>query len=1326
MVGPFRKRQQSAENTQGVSARGRFVRWGRKMASVFLWGLAGLTLVLALVVFLPPLRSSLLGWGLGFVEEALPGRLTVGEAKWPGLGHLVLRDVLWIADIGDAPGDTLADVALIDLQLDLGALRERDGRVESLALDVRNVDVPFIVSATASPASKVVADTTVSDSPLGEIPFLDPGSLPGVPSATLDELDIEVARIRIAPGMVIRDMILAGDADVGKGRRATAVVDHVEARFLAVIGDTAGAPLWEVEIDHLGFGLNLEAKAQSEGGWKVGTAGLDSLNLKIAPTDNPALARIWAGSDPVILEAKGNLARDRDHFEGGLECDFVLPGSARFHPWLPADFPHDEFGSVTGRLGLTGVFENPEAQVELNLDFGSSTWLERGVVAINAAADVTTLKDNWIDAVTARLDTLDIQLEGIQMSGSGDWGPRKSDVMVDLDLRDMRLPTLFLAAAHPEWVDLIPAADQVGLDATARLGRDGTKFNGGLECEFELPGSSHFRTWLPEEFPHEEFDRVVGSLDLQGHYDRPGVGGRVRFDFGSNTWAERGLIAGEAETDLDELSSQGLRALVARLDTLEIGVEGISISSSGALGPEELVLDFEGVMSDFTLPGLFVSSELSPSEIGLRVDVALSGSLEEPEIIAEINGGMDSPELVVPAFDFAMEGDRRNVEAVVNAGGGLLLNGTRLDSLRAEVRGKAAGLDSMAINFGAGIWRDQNSVTVAGMVRGDTVRVVHVDSLVTRTFGREMRTKEPFTFTLGPGPQAFELTQMDFVGDPGSILARGLWNESKRDLEVAMDLLLGEELLQEVAPSPMWSLNGGADLKLDLNADLEGGQEDSGVSGRFSADLLPHREEPPLGIDLIFNSRGGSEALLDAEFTVNSADTLLFQAQLDWPGKAGPEGGFWLPDPDQDLVLTVPPQTLDLAHINRRLPDETVFRGKVDLAAEIHVFPPGKGDKPDSLALIPLRGSVEASLGIPRLKIDLPNRSWVQTVVDAQVEGTLADPKLKARVEFTSGFIRIPEIPRNLHPVEGHSYLWALNDSLLAAMDSTDVDSLAVIPGSTRTDSLQVFRSPEQSGPALKPPGPALLPEMEVEVAISNDIRIIGYGIDIKLQGGVKVTRGYDKDHLPGPSVKGSLQVVEGSLKAMNRVFTVERGNIKFNGVVPPDPNFDLMLESMVNAYLVRILISGRASAPVIQLTSEPDLNREDVMAVLLFGQPMNDLDTDQRGRMDEENDPSKELQKNMAGLAMAFGGRGLQEGMSDSFGVDVVQMGSDSSGGSTLMVGKFITPDIMLKYNQSLEKSGTYFMTLEYSLNRYFKLVSTYGQGEEASGGELQWSRRY
>ena len=66
------------------------------------------------------------------------------------------------------------------------------------------------------------------------------------------------------------------------------------------------------------------------------------------------------------------------------------------------------------------------------------------------------------------------------------------------------------------------------------------------------------------------------------------------------------------------------------------------------------------------------------------------------------------------------------------------------------------------------------------------------------------------------------------------------------------------------------------------------------------------------------------------------------------------------------------------------------------------------------------------------------------------------------------------------------------------------------------------------------------------------------------------------------------------------------------------------------------------------------------------------DLDTDQRGRMDEENDAAQQMRDNMAGLAMAFGTRGLQDSMSETFGVDMVQMGSDSEGGSTLEVGKY------------------------------------------------------
>jgi len=73
-----------------------------------------------------------------------------------------------------------------------------------------------------------------------------------------------------------------------------------------------------------------------------------------------------------------------------------------------------------------------------------------------------------------------------------------------------------------------------------------------------------------------------------------------------------------------------------------------------------------------------------------------------------------------------------------------------------------------------------------------------------------------------------------------------------------------------------------------------------------------------------------------------------------------------------------------------------------------------------------------------------------------------------------------------------------------------------------------------------------------------------------------------------------------------------------------------------------------------------------------------------------------------------------------------MVEVGSDSDGDSTLMVGKFINPRLMVKYHHSLTKSGTFYVTMEYALSRVFRVISTYGQGEEDSGLELTWRRRY
>ncbi len=194
----------------------------------------------------------------------------------------------------------------------------------------------------------------------------------------------------------------------------------------------------------------------------------------------------------------------------------------------------------------------------------------------------------------------------------------------------------------------------------------------------------------------------------------------------------------------------------------------------------------------------------------------------------------------------------------------------------------------------------------------------------------------------------------------------------------------------------------------------------------------------------------------------------------------------------------------------------------------------------------------------------------------------------------------------------------------------------------------------------------------------------------------------------------------------MNRTFDVTRAEVTFTGAVPSDPLLDLLLVAQVEATTVNLRVTGHATDPRIELSSNPDMNRADIMAVLLFGRPANDLDAEQRGQAQSQNDPARQLRENLAGLALAFGTADLQNSVSNTLGVDIVELGADSSGGSTLTAGKFLGPKILLKYNTSLEKSGTFFVTLEYTLSQIFRVVSTYGQGEQASGLELKWLRRY
>jgi TamB, inner membrane protein subunit of TAM complex len=875
------------------------------------------------------------------------------------------------------------------------------------------------------------------------------------------------------------------------------------------------------------------------------------------------------------------------------------------------------------------------------------------------------------------------------------------DLAVNRDKREFLLDHLMLRvpeAGPPAVLDAWRQSDMVRVQFHGSGSYTETGMSVTLVGDGELPGVDHLRPVLPADFPQESAGPLIGDFELEAtisDFSAPEPNGRVRVDFSRTAWLEGLVLAAEMDHGL------------VTVDTLNLNAFGARLVASGSVDTSQVDMRLEAGLDDPTLLHLFGGPELANADAGLDMRAEIRGEWPIPGIDLDLTGFARTADMDLPAFRGLIRTRDRLFEASVNMEQGFSSGTVALDSLRLNWGGDLSQPDSISHRFDLDVWAPLGRLTLGGTGLIDSVRTIILDSLVVVGLDSTMRTQEKATIVHGPGPRELRVDNFRLDGGLGSLGLDLNLAESGLALKMDTNLLLQEEFLMALAPNDLWSRNGGADLSIQAEVDLEGGAEGPVFTGQAGALLRPHRDDPQIGVDMKFHLERGDSGGLGADIQFQADQKTLFTGHLIWPGSLDLESGQWVSDPDRGMVVRIPRQEFALAQLNPLMPPEISLAGVLDFGAELT---DSTGIREPGSRLGSSR--IHGSLGVKNLDMELPNGSRISLIIDTELSGTVADPGIRGRIKVLSGFFRIPELSKNLLPIEDESLLWKLMaEQALAAGDSS------FVPGSPGS---------ADQGPVLGDDKPVFVPDLDLKLEIPGKLVITGYGLNIELEGEVDIARGQDIDGLPTPVLKGRIGVHEGSLKFMNNIFTVEKANVNFNKKAPPNPNLDVKLSSNVSGYIINLAVSGNANNPVIELTSEPDMSEADIMSVLLFGQTSNELDNNQRGRAQEENDPASQMRDNLAALAMVFGGAGIQNQMSNTIGVDMVEVGSGTGGDSTLMVGKFITPRVLLQYNQSLEKSGTYFMTLEYTISKFFKFLSTYGQGEEASGLELKWTRRY
>ena len=165
--------------------------------------------------------------------------------------------------------------------------------------------------------------------------------------------------------------------------------------------------------------------------------------------------------------------------------------------------------------------------------------------------------------------------------------------------------------------------------------------------------------------------------------------------------------------------------------------------------------------------------------------------------------------------------------------------------------------------------------------------------------------------------------------------------------------------------------------------------------------------------------------------------------------------------------------------------------------------------------------------------------------------------------------------------------------------------------------------------------------------------------------------------------------------------------------------NTQILRYTFGRVLFVRVLVhlTGRASAPELALSSEPPMEEADIMSYLFFGRASSDLDREQSGF----------LQTQAAAALQMFAIPGLESALGWRLGLDLVQLRQREGDEEqlSLVVGKYLSPRVLLSYDQGLASGTDFVVNLEYWLTRHLRL-ETQSSRQSQSAIEMNWARDY
>jgi len=1196
-------------------------------------------------------------------------RIDVEPGDWMHRGYAVVRF---------APGELAADsvdVALADLELRARWNQRRGQQAGSLTLAVRGTQwlAPF-ASQAALPES-LALDLAADLRGTLESPQLEAGLSGG---ARFGGLELERVAVRVAgrltPATPLRFGLHAATPDVAlHGSGALAMGDSLAVRLprwsyrpRTSSGDSGTAvPDWA----RLGGTTHIDLPSAAELAAARGQLIIDPVRSR-ATLEAFALAGPWGE-----IEAAARFGDEGTQ----VTADLTFPRPAEL---LAGTLPAAEIEDWEGAAGAAYFRQaDSEAEWTAGLELSAAPWLAAGRVRARGAPQrlqLETLQVELLDlCLTAAGAVRDTALSGslqVDFTG-GEWLRRLQPTWGDsLDA------TLQLMAQFGGTMAAPAARGTLGGSVRSRRlsiprfdGRLALEPEGALAVALDLPrGVTGRGSGIDSGQVALRYASAAAGESASGQ-TRAGGGASLR----GRVTAHRGPGRLEAAGDV----ALGPAGTTIALDSLSIGLADAHLEARQPvhlqLGPAPGAL----TLRDLELEGSLGSVHGSAALDSTGADIDLRAELEWPTPIA----GVPIPPGLWPQrlqLAFAAHG-RDSLGLTVRARGLQVASAAELDA-EVSVHQARDGLRG-SLRLG-----DEPRPLVR--IEGRYPQRVRLDRLTLEPLPTPLRLHAELRDLPLPAVAASPLAApgyLDRAGQPRAprLNARAVLSGSPSApaLRLASEVVFSEyaELRDyqiDARAAGQWPPTAARD---SAEAAPESGERwPARFESLFVAEAVPAAPAPGWALEVSAQKAG--RRIFNGTLELSSAAT------RDTSGDAAATAG----DATLDrLDVQLGAQGFPLADLTPLVPRVDRLGGKLDLDLRAA----GALEDP----------SLDGHLELQEVQFGLRGGTRATAGGALALQGTLTAPRVDGEITIRNGRLVIPEAQKQLYPTRGEALLWAGSDTLRAIPRGDRPASAPAGEQRGTADSLAADLSAEGTGSKRQAVEPDAF-GVDLTARIPAGVWLMGRGLEVELRGALHVLLRRGDVRLTG-----TLNAVRGGMEFQGRRLEVEKGTVTFYGERRPNPSLDITLSKQQADVTVRVHIHGTVERPRLSLSSEPAMSESDILSFLVFGRGAGGLDQEE----------SERLEQRALATAEAFAAARLLARLEGQLGLDVLryETASGDSLGRSVTVGKYLSPDLLVKYEQDLERESHLGVVIEYYLGGGFRL-EMHSRRYEQDGAVLKW----